>query len=95
MASLGEIKITVVDEATPVIRRITRELWWMQFGGRVVVAVLVIALVAVFLSGFLIGEVIQRLEPQSDAKLTRTGESSLSAGGSLWMPTSTGTARSI
>jgi hypothetical protein len=53
----GNVKVTIraVDKVSPVLKRIGRRLWWMQYGGFVttglVVAVVVLTAIAAFLRG--------------------------------------------
>jgi hypothetical protein len=49
------VTLTAVDRVSPVLRRIGRRLWWMQYGGFVttglVIAVVIFASIAAFLLG--------------------------------------------
>lgn len=60
MAEIGDVKITLraVDKVSPVIRRINRRLWWMQYGGMVLFAVCVLLMVVVAALAFTLGRIV-------------------------------------
>lgn len=54
MASIGDMTVTIraVDEVTPVLRRLKRDLWWYQHGGQITGALIALGS---FVAGLLLG----------------------------------------
>lgn len=50
------ITISAVDKASPV-RRISRRLWWMQYGGFVTTGLVVALVIATAVAAFLLGRI--------------------------------------
>lgn len=59
MAEISDVKVTItaVDHVSPVLRRIGRRLWWMQYGGWVTTTLVVAVIVLTFICGFLLGRI--------------------------------------
>ena len=59
MAEISDLKITLraVDRVSPVIRRISRRLWWMQYGGAVLFATSLLLMAFVTALAFVLGRV--------------------------------------
>ena len=53
MAGMGDITVTLraIDEVTPVLNRIRREMWWYQHGEGVMRAVTVLLVMSAFILG--------------------------------------------
>jgi uncharacterized protein involved in exopolysaccharide biosynthesis len=54
-----DISVTVraIDKASPVLRRISRQLWWFQYGGAVLFATVGLLMVLVMALAFALGRV--------------------------------------
>ena len=52
------VTLTAVDRVSPVLKRIGRRLWWMQYGGLVTTLLVAALVVAVGVLGFVIGRFV-------------------------------------
>lgn len=57
MASIDDVTITLraKDKVSPVLRRISRQLWWFQYGGLVLFATCLLLMALVTALAFVLG----------------------------------------
>lgn len=49
------VQLRLVDHATPALRRISRQLWWMRHGPTVMAVLIAVIVVLASVAGFLLG----------------------------------------
>ena len=59
MAEISDVKVTLraVDKVSPVLRRVSRQLWWFQYGGLVLFVACVLLMGLVTALAFALGRI--------------------------------------